>query len=545
MALPSRNQFSKSKKRLQSWQKNTNSHQARENNTMASTEDHGEQNLADTNILSGDDEVLQEITKQVEQSLILNIVVFYPLLVIYFIIAFYLVSKHVPYLFIDEIFHVPQTLRYLQGEWFSWHPKITTPPGLYILGWMNYKILKYIPLWKKCSTLTLLRTTNWFGGVIVWPVFVLRPMFYFQALGFWPTSLMAFPLLSTYYTLYYTDVWSTIFIVQALTYVITLPFGETKSIWLSALCVLISVIFRQTNIIWSLFILVLVVERRALIEQNFNTLWYNNYLKTLIHALENFYKLVLPYALNFVLFCIFLVYNRSITLGDKTNHVAGVHLVQVFYCYMFMAFFSMPLWFSKTHLVNYKTRFFSLKTFGQLILIIFIIRFFTKVHPFLLADNRHYTFYIYKKILNRNKLFKYVLCPIVYHFSRYTVHELMRMSLLPLGPMQGIKVKNTLDVPSQLTHVSWNVFYFCMVLTLVPSPLFEPRYYILPYIFWRVFVIAPYDSFTAYGVDKKSNLHRLKLELLWMVLINVVTLFIFLKFKFSWTTEAFPQRIIW
>lgn len=30
----------------------------------------------------------------------------------------------------DEPFHVPQAQAYCKGDWFTWDPKITTPPGL-------------------------------------------------------------------------------------------------------------------------------------------------------------------------------------------------------------------------------------------------------------------------------------------------------------------------------------------------------------------------------------------------------------------------------
>lgn len=34
----------------------------------------------------------------------------------------------------DEIFHYPQTRQYCAGNWQAWDPKITTFPGLYIIG---------------------------------------------------------------------------------------------------------------------------------------------------------------------------------------------------------------------------------------------------------------------------------------------------------------------------------------------------------------------------------------------------------------------------
>jgi hypothetical protein len=34
----------------------------------------------------------------------------------------------------DEVFHIPQAQAYCKGRWGHWDDKITTPPGLYVLG---------------------------------------------------------------------------------------------------------------------------------------------------------------------------------------------------------------------------------------------------------------------------------------------------------------------------------------------------------------------------------------------------------------------------
>ncbi|CAI5510224.1 unnamed protein product [Closterium sp. Naga37s-1] len=41
-----------------------------------------------------------------------------------------LVNHHVPHPYMDEIFHVPQTQQYCRGDLLTWHPLITTLPGL-------------------------------------------------------------------------------------------------------------------------------------------------------------------------------------------------------------------------------------------------------------------------------------------------------------------------------------------------------------------------------------------------------------------------------
>ncbi|SCV02242.1 LANO_0F16226g1_1 [Lachancea nothofagi CBS 11611] len=486
-----------------------------------------------------------DILHEVEVGFLANLVS-WPLLVIYFGLTCWKINTIVaPYQFIDEIFHVPQTIHYLRGHWSYWDPKITTPPGLYVFGWLNYHIMRAFTSW---TTLTILRLTNLIGGVIVLPLVVLRPLFLFNAIGFWPVSLMCFPLLATYYYLYYTDVWSSILILESLTLAVTLPFGEITSIWLSAFCALISCFFRQTNIIWNLFVMVVVVERRALIHRDFNTVNLNNYLKFVIHALENFKQLVLPYCINFALFTFFVIYNRSLTLGDKDNHSAGMHLVQIFYCIMFIMFFSMPIWISKMSIRFYQTRIQVKKTrtIIELLAIIFVIRFFTVTHPFLLADNRHYTFYLFKKIVARNFWFKYLLMPWVYHFSIFHYIEVMRTKVMQFHPVLPIEIKTPTELPVQLTHISWTALIICTFMTVVPSPLFEPRYYILPFMFWRIFLTPVADNILdESNAGEYKYCKRLSLEFAWYLFINAVTLTVFSFRTFRWEGEVHPQRIIW
>ena len=153
------------------------------------------------NELNLEEKLEAEILHEVEVGFLVNLIA-WPLLLVYFGVTFARVSSLVvPYQFIDEVFHVRQTIQYIAGVWNEWDPKITTPPGLYFLGWLNYKWLRPLTSW---STLTILRTVNLIGGVVVLPLIVLRPLFLFNAIGFWPVSLMCFPLLACYYYLYYT-----------------------------------------------------------------------------------------------------------------------------------------------------------------------------------------------------------------------------------------------------------------------------------------------------------------------------------------------------
>ncbi|KFX98721.1 hypothetical protein V490_02152 [Pseudogymnoascus sp. VKM F-3557] len=44
------------------------------------------------------------------------------------------VNTNVPAPYMDEIFHIPQAQRYCKSDFYTWDPKLTTPPGLYVLS---------------------------------------------------------------------------------------------------------------------------------------------------------------------------------------------------------------------------------------------------------------------------------------------------------------------------------------------------------------------------------------------------------------------------
>lgn len=426
----------------------------------------------------------------------------------------HLVKLNVKQPFIDEIFHLRQTHTYCQGLWREWDSKITTPPGLYILGVAYGRTLEFISgVQGLCSDYNVLRSLNLLGGVVVLPL-VARAM----NLGsrYWSINIASQPLLFTYYYLFYTDIWSTILIMTSLMLVIKRPLwgGITTSCWLSAVVAFASLWFRQTNIIWLAFIALVFLDSR--IQPRTNDL-----VKVAIElpkVLLSNWKLILPFIGNFVAFVVFLKINGGITFGDKENHQVNAHLVQIFYCFTFISFFTWPVWLDSRKL----RRYFIFLCGGGTALVIFnaitlfgikwIIETFTIVHPFLLADNRHFTFYIFKKILSNKRSFL-VTIPI-YHFSTWNIFDCLR----------GSRRSSSLVIV---------VYFVATILTLVPSPLFEPRYYIVPLVVFR-FLIQPVDS------------SRHVLEFIWLNFINVITQLIFFNYEFTWASEpGLVQRIIW
>lgn len=422
------------------------------------------------------------------------------------------VRLHVRHPYIDEYFHLRQNAVYCAHNFSHWDNKITTPPGLYVLGTAYFHLLKLIGFSDPCGA-TALRSLNLVGGAVVLPlVLSLVP-----STNFWRVNIISLPLLYTYFFLFYTDVWSTVFVVTALLVVVRYPNG--KGAILSNLVGFVSLWFRQTNIVWVAFAGVVLIDSRRL-----KTSTTAAEIKLFVTQVGRDWLLLVPYALNAALFAAFVVYNGGITFGDKENHLVSIHLVQMFYCAAFVALFTFPIWLSKNTLRQYSRFAFTnrsglnlLATVASYALIHYIIKHFTVVHPFLLADNRHYTFYIYRKILIR-KHAEFLLVP-AYHFCIWLVVFVLSdcKSLLALKPM-GIFA-----------------FVGAAAMTLIPSPLFEPRYYIVPLVVFRIFARPKTGNIT------QSHLY----EFLWYLFINAVVFTVFFNYEFTWLTEPGYQRIIW
>ncbi|CAG8478023.1 9781_t:CDS:2 [Ambispora leptoticha] len=148
----------------------------------------------------------------------------------------------------DEIFHIPQAQRYCEGDYRSWDPKLTTPPGLYLIS----NVIIILPF-LNCST-SILRAINLGFSLglylVIWRILArLHPYQNDYIRSFNAFTLSLFPVGWFYNFLYYTDSGSTFFVLLA--YLMAIE----KKIKTSALMATTSIFFRQTNVIWLLFIL--------------------------------------------------------------------------------------------------------------------------------------------------------------------------------------------------------------------------------------------------------------------------------------------------
>ena len=264
-------------------------------------------------------------------------------------------------------------------------------------------------------------------------------------------------------------------------------------------------------------------------------------------------------------------------LGDKDNHLASLHLAQMLYIWPFISFFSLPmLWpwvlngILPRRLVPRRLQYngnipgamFTAVNLGIAAVMIGIARYNTVVHPFTLADNRHYMFYVFR-ILLRHPSIKYIAVPIYVHCGWSAILALGHLDDMNLqigqDSSKSPQIGNAL-VPgiAQGTNVTFVLIWLlATALCLVTAPLVEPRYSILSWFFWRLQLARPRPISNSRteknGQHKSANLssgtrydNRLWLETIWFVLINCATGYIFLYRGFEWPQEPGKiQRFMW
>lgn len=203
-----------------------------------------------------------------------------------------------------------------------------------------------------------------------------------------------------------------------------------------------------------------------------------------------------------------------------------------------------------------------------------IIKFNTIIHPFTLADNRHYMFYIFRYTILKHPLVRYMLAP-VYLICGYLVY-LTLCSQTATSPAT-LKDKKTSeydgDRPRGLgksaTESKGPTTSFVIILlvttalSLITAPLVEPRYFIIPWVIWRLNV----PSLPSQSSPPKPGRHagfsdmiigwvkfwawqghdyRLWLETAWFLAINAVTGYMFLYRGYEWKQEpGNVQRFMW
>ncbi|XP_003745883.1 putative Dol-P-Glc:Glc(2)Man(9)GlcNAc(2)-PP-Dol alpha-1,2-glucosyltransferase [Galendromus occidentalis] len=403
-----------------------------------------------------------------------------------------IVNSKVPIPYMDEIFHVGQAQRYCDGDYSTWDPKITTPPGLYFSS-------KPMSLLTACS-LDVLRATNIiFTLANVYTMHQIRQHLQHDSVI---TSLVIVLLpVNFFFTfLYYTDP-GCIFCLL-LMYLFFLK-GQH---YLAALSGFAGIFFRQTSVVWVFFVACLTLSKHVERVIKLPIPTSDKFKTLLIDALRDCFG----YGVVGVLFLVFLKLNDGITLGDRDAHKAVIHLAQIGNFLLFALLFGAPYILSLSNFI----RFLDFATKYPIhILVTSLVMYglfenFIYVHPYMLADNRHYTFYIWRRFLSRESIRQVMV--VVYIYVAFCLYNCVR----------------------HMGRVWITFFVLCTMITIVPQQLFEFRYFVWPLLVLRLHF--------------RQKKHQLVAEALAYIALNCITFYIFLFSPFVWRHDpGHIQRFMW
>lgn len=433
-----------------------------------------------------------------------------------------------PYL--DEIYHVPQAQEYCNGNFTYWDNRITTLPGLYLI---SVAVITPLSKWSDdnfCETHHL-RLTNVAISLSSFLLYVWLTKNIHQSSREYSTwksivsalNIAIFPPLFFFSFLYYTDV--------AAAFLVFLMYGLHMRGFntFAAIAGVAAVMVRQTSIVWVILVavgcfdlglqhLLLTTKERKrhalsswhqvqIISKNFFRLAP---VSRKIQIISQLILKLLPYIIVGLIFIAFVVINDGLVVGDRAAHQATIHVPQLFYFFGLVTVFAAPNWilfllpFCKTCL---KKWFFILITMGLAGL---VIRYNTLVHPYLLADNRHYTFYIWKRVFEYQPWGRYVVIPL-YLFGAFATFRTMSTAK---------------------SFIFASVFVICCFVALVPQRLLEVRYFLIPFLFVRLHI--PPRSWISLFIEFSIYLA-----------VNTATIYLFITRPFFWADSPLPQRFMW
>ncbi|XP_029823843.3 putative Dol-P-Glc:Glc(2)Man(9)GlcNAc(2)-PP-Dol alpha-1,2-glucosyltransferase [Ixodes scapularis] len=459
--------------------------------------------------------------------LLLFVVVFIALFLSSLLVSV-VVNHAQPAPYMDEIFHVPQAQSYCSYNFTYWDPKITTPPGLYLTSLCFGLAAKLLvaadlctPFYLRCTNILLMLGNFCASSAIMIRLAGACDGSTRAKLILASAATTLLPVLHFFTFLFYTDPGTVLFL--QLMYLYSL----FEHHWLAATFGAVAVLYRQTSIVWVFMVaackVMAVADDRWPVDK---WLKLENISCTVaqlasdphkrVREAFDFVRDVLRDCVGYVIvgaaFVAFLVYNGGIVLGDKSAHQACFHVPQLGYFLLFSAFSGAPFFLQPNILSDFCC---SLRRRAYLYAILVLasvltVQNFSHIHPYLLADNRHLTFYLWRKVLGRSELIRFCLVPICIYAGYAMLHQLRH------------------------TSRTWRLFFLVGVFaSVVPQKLLEFRYFIFPYLFFRLHL-------------KGVTYRQIFLELMLHVTVNVAVMHLFLNKTFMWESDpSSVQRFMW
>jgi len=187
-----------------------------------------------------------------------------------------------------------------------------------------------------------------------------------------------------------------------------------------------------------------------------------------------------------------------------------------------------------------------------MLFLIFRLR-FTEVHDFLLSDNRHYSFYLWR------------------YFMSKTWFTLI---IVPTAAVAVLFMYDELRTIGAVSKYWCLVYSLCCGLVLIPTPLFEFRYFIIPILVFKLhylcseavmiqmvervvfdrleknwkqklgIVTLPLVEFVMDTLPSGSLIGFERINLIFYALINALTLYVFVARPYQWV-DGSTARFMW
>eukprot|EP00753_Platysulcus_tardus_P021482 PLAT9021.5.p1 GENE.PLAT9021.5~~PLAT9021.5.p1 ORF type:complete len:407 (+),score=153.60 PLAT9021.5:302-1522(+) len=337
-------------------------------------------------------------------------------------------------------------------------------------------------------------------------------------------SLFFTPTVSFFYTMYYTDTGALLFVLAM--YYASLHKGIGATLMATAAGA-VAIMFRQTNVVWVAFTFGSMVVRDADGDGKLARLPLTAQLARVVRQLPLAMYRYAPMLALLAAMAGFIWANGAIVLGDKAHHQPVLHVAQLLYFAAFCTALSAPrLVFSLRSLatslwrsaVNVKLTLLAVSA-----AIALLLQRYTLVHPFLLADNRHYTFYLWARLLGRYSWFKYAMLPPAMLGMAAIVSKVL--TVRPAVWVAGLLV--------------------CTAAVLLPAHLVEPRYFAVPFMLLQLHS-APTVTVTpgVKGHAAQKRAEPVLPSLLFSLLSYAAVMMIFLLRPFTWP-DGSTARFMW
>jgi alpha-1,2-glucosyltransferase len=443
--------------------------------------------------------------------------------------------------YMDELFHVPQAQRMCsafakRSLAFEYDPSITTPPGTYLVPAMLGLASPYF-----CSTPGLRLISAVFVALSI-PQFLsilerlrarhpLPVQVELRQISLGSSTrclqdveaclLALHPVFFFYANLFYTDPPAIFFFL--LCFRLSLegcPLPSALFGMLSASC-------RQTNAVLHGYIA------------------FDELLDMMRHrrSFVRVARVAAPHALAGLLYLCFLRWNSfQVALGDQTHHPVSLHYAMFPYYTGYLAVFGVPLVFASgtftpgrgqhTSFVQLvlrcarDQRWRALTLAGSSFLALLVAATGAYVHPFVLSDNRHYIFYVYRRFLLRNACLRFLGVPL---YSVALLYPFVQIMWLVNRAEAGI-LKKGLPPDSLAELHSWKTIeaisdaslMVAVAACVVPATLLEPRY------FAPGFLVAGLRAFSRESMSRPEAL----ISLVALTACNVALLYVFCEMPF-------------